>query len=240
MRKTIHMSRWLLAAWIPVLLLLGGCSSEQASKKVVSKSVARLMPEKRLELVSYKTKSVARSGEDDKERMFFIIGDRKMLISFQADIKAGIDLKDFDPKRDITLKRRDKSALIRLPDPVIFSCDVPTDSIVVEYHETGAFRSKITSEEVAQVTLKGKENIMQEIRNEKRFPILSEAKENARRTFTSLLHALGYEKVEIVFPSEEEQNKPVLQSTGPDVGTSGAEEPAEPDTEDEDETEAVG
>ncbi len=235
MRKPIHLLRWLLAVWIP-LLLAAGCSSGQASKKLVRKTVARIAPEQRLELVSYKTKSVARSGEDDKEKLFFVIGDRKMLISFKADIKAGIDLKDFDPKRDITLKRREKSALIRLPEPVIFSCDVPTDSIVVEYQETGLFRSKIKSEEVAQVAVKGKENILQEIENQKRYPILSDARENARRTFTSLLNALGYEKVDVVFPSEESQQKSKVKRSKDTVGASGAEE----STETESETEAVG
>lgn len=230
MRKTIHMLRWLPAV-LSVFLLLG-CSSGQASKKLVRKTVAKISPEKRLELVSYKTKSVARSGEDDKEKLFFIIGDRKMLISFKAEIKAGIDLNDFDPKKDITIKRRGKSAVIRLPEPVVLDIDVPTDSIVVEYVETGFFRGKITSEEVAHVARQGKENILQEIQNQTRYPILSEARENARRTFTSLFNGLGYDQVEVIFPSDEqEKQKSKAKKSENAVGASGIEEATETEIE---------
>lgn len=201
MRKTLHMLKWLLAVWLPVLVL-AGCSSDQASKKVVQKTIAKITPEQRLELVSYKTKSVARSGEDDKDKAFYIIGDRKMLVSFLADVRAGIDLKDFNPKKDIILRRKDRSAVIKLPDPVVFSCDVPVDSVNFEKGEKGVFRSKFTHDEVVHVASLGKQNILKEIENQQRYPILKDAKENARRTFTSLFNALGYTKVEVVFPSD--------------------------------------
>ena len=86
------------------------------------------------------------------------------------------------------------------------------------------------------MAVKGKENILQEIENQKRYPILSDARENARRTFTSLLNALGYEKVDVVFPSEEAQQKSKVKRSKDTVGASGAEK----STETESETEAVG
>ena len=85
MRKPIHLLRWLLAVWIP-LLLAAGCSSDQASKKLVKKTVAKITPEQKLELVSYKTRSVARSGDNEDEKGFWIFGDRKMLVTFKAEI----------------------------------------------------------------------------------------------------------------------------------------------------------
>ena len=232
MRKTIHMLKWLPAV-LSVFLILG-CSSGQANKKLVRKTVAKISPEKRLELVSYKTKSVARSGEDDKEKLFFIIGDRKMLISFQAEVKAGIDMNDFDPKRDITIKRRGKSAVIRLPEPVILEINVPTDSVNLEYEETGLFRRKIESDEVAHVARQGRENILQEIQNGQRYPIIPEARENARRTFTALFNGLGYEKVEVIFPSDDKE-KSKVKKLEKAAGASGAEESTETE-----EIEAVG
>ena len=232
MRKTIHMLKWLPAV-LSVFLILG-CSSGQANKKLVRKTVAKISPEKRLELVSYKTKSVARSGEDDKEKLFFIIGDRKMLISFQAEVKAGIDMNDFAPKRDITIKRRGKSAVIRLPEPVILEINVPTDSVNLEYEETGLFRRKIESDEVAHVARQGRENILQEIQNGQRYPIIPEARENARRTFTALFNGLGYEKVEVIFPSADKE-KSKVKKLEKAAGASGAEESTETE-----EIEAVG
>ena len=232
MRKTIHMLKWLLAAWIPVLVL-AGCSSDQASKKVVQKTIAKITPEQRLELVSYKTKSVARSGEDDKDKAFYIIGDRKMLVSFMADVRAGIDLKDFNPKKDIVLRRKDRSAVIKLPDPVVFTCDVPIDSVNFEKGEKGFLRPKFTHDEVVHVASLGKQNILKEIENEQRYPILKDAKENARRTFTSLFNALGYTKVEVVFPSDEKakENAKVKTKEEQAVGAAPSDDAEESDSE---------
>ena len=51
--------------------------------------------------------------------------------------------------------------------------------------------------------MQGKETILKEIQDNKRYPILSEAKENAQRTFTSLFRSAGFEKVDVVFPSDK-------------------------------------
>ena len=159
-----------------------------------------------------------------------------MLVSFKAEIIAGLDMKDFNPKKDIQLKRRAGSAWIKLPDPVILSCEVPTNDIVKEHEETGLFRSSIKFEEVIDVAMQGKETVLKEIQDYKRYPILNDAKANARRTFTSLFNALGYDKVEVVFASEVEPQKPKVSASEEVVGASGPEELTETDPE----TEAVG
>lgn len=235
MRKPIHLSRWLLVAWIP-LLLLAGCSSGQASKRQVKKTVAKITPEQRLELVSYKTRSVARSGDNEDEKGFWIFGDRKLLVTFKTEIIAGLDMKDFNPRKDIKLKKKAKSAWVRLPDPVILDIEVPFNGIDKEYEEVDFFRAAIKWEEVVEVAQQGKETILKDIQDHKRYPILEDAKENARRTFTSLFNSLGYDEVEIVFPSEEEQKKPKVKSREKAVGASAPEEPKET----EEEIEAVG
>lgn len=236
MRKPIHLSRWLLVAWIP-LLLLAGCSSGQASKKLVRKTVAKISPEKTWELVSYTTKSVARSGEDEKDKGLFIFGDRRLLLSFEADITAGIDLNGFNPKKDIILKRREKSVLIKLPEPTILTCDVESEKVKVEKEDRDWYRGKFTTEEVVHVAVQGKQTLLKEIADYKRYTILDDAKENARRTLTSMFKALGYEKVEVVFPSDEGQTSPKGTRSMDVVGTSGPEEVTETETE---EVEAVG
>ena len=236
MRKTLHMLKWLAAVLLSLLLL--GCSSGQASKRQVKKTVAKITPEQRLELVSYKTRSVARSGDNEDEKGFWIFGERKLLVTFKTEIIAGLDMKDFNPRKDIKLKKKAKSAWIRLPDPVILDCEVPFDGINKEFEEVTGIRSSIKWGEVVEVAQQGKETILKEIQDHKRYPILEDAKANARRTFTTLFNSLGYEEVEIVFPSEEEQKKPKVKSREKAVGTSGTEEPKE--TEEEEEIEAVG
>ena len=201
MRTTIHRLKWLLAVLLPVFLLLGCTSSK--NKKLLEKAVAEIRSEQRMELVSYKTRSVARSGENEDEKLFFVFGDRKMLVSFLSEITAGLDLKDFDPEKDLKYDIKEKHITVNLPDPVILSCDVPIDSIVVEHEKIGAFRAKFKPEEVVDVVMQGKETILKEILDNKRYPILSEAKENAQRTFTSLFRSAGFEKVDVVFPSDK-------------------------------------
>lgn len=237
MRKTIHKLKWLLAVLLPLFLLLG-CSPGVANKKQIKKSVAKISPEQKLELVSYKTKSVARSGDNEDEKGFWIFGERKMLVTFKAEFIAGLDLKDFNPRKDIKLNKRAKSAWIRLPEPVILSCEVPFGDINNDYEKVGALRSSFKPEEVVDVAMQGKETILKEIKDYKRYPILDDAKANARRTFTSLFNSLGYDEVEIVFASPEEQKKTKVKSQEKAVGASGPEEPAE--TEEDDEIEAVG
>lgn len=235
MRKPIRLNRWLLVVWIP--LLLAGCSSGQASKKLVRKTVAKISPEKTWELVSYTTKSVARSGEDEDEKGIFTFGDRRLLLSFEADITAGIDLNGFNPKKDIILKRRDKSALIRLPEPIILSCDVESEKVKVEKEDRDWTRPRFKTEEVAQVAVQGKQTLLKEITEYKRYSILDDAKENARHALTSMFKALGYERIQVVFPSDEAQ-KPLKETRSKEVvGTPGPEEVTETETE---EIEAVG
>ena len=86
------------------------------------------------------------------------------------------------------------------------------------------------------MAMQGKETVLKEIQDYKRYPILNDAKANARRTFTSLFNALGYDKVEVVFASEVEPQKPKVSASEEVVGASGPEELTETDPE----TEAVG
>lgn len=239
MRKPIYLLKWLLVVWIP-LLLAAGCSSGQASKRLVKKSVAKITPEQKLELVSYKTRSVARSGDNEDEKGFWIFGDRKMLVTFKAEIIAGLDMKDFNPRKDIKLNKRAKKAWIRLPEPVILDCEVPFDGINDEYEKVGLLRAAITFDDVIDVANQGKETLLKEIQDHKRYPILDDAKANARRTFVSLFNSLGYDEVEVVFVSEEEPKKSKVNSSEKAVGASPVEESAESETESETEIEAVG
>lgn len=238
MRKTIHVLKWLPA--VLSVFLLVGCSSGQANKKLIRKTVAKITPEQKLELVSYKTKSVARSGDNEDQKGFWIFGDRKLLVTFKAEIIAGLDMKEFNPKKDIKIKKRAKSAWIRLPDPIILSCEVPITAINKEFEEVGVLRTSIKYDEVVAVAMQGKETILKEIQNHKRYPILDDAKANARRTFVSLFNSLGYDEVEVVFVSEEEPKKSKVNSSEKAVGASPVEESAESETESETEIEAVG
>lgn len=138
---------------------------------------------------------------DDKD--WYRLGDRKILISVKAKVKAGIDLTKMD-EQDI-VEVDEKTVKLILPAPEIVSFDMNPNDIKTEMTDINGFRFEFSQDEKVKILQLGEESIREEMMESN---ILSDAKKNARVFLSDFYKDLGYEKVMIEFkPSEEVEKK---------------------------------
>lgn len=133
------------------------------------------------------------------DEAFYKFGDRKVVFSCKATLKAGVDMKDFT-KEDVVIN--DKSVTVNLPEPTILSMNMPAEEIKCEYMKVGMLRQDFTTEDRNKLLVQGEESIYGDIAS---YGIIDKAKENATIFFESLLQQAGFETVNVVFTSKEQK-----------------------------------
>ena len=129
------------------------------------------------------------------DETFYTIGDRKILFSCQATVKAGIKLDDFSTK-NVTYDKASNSISVKLPKPSILALNMPAEKVKLEYVKIGTFRSNFSAEERNELLKQGEEDIRTDLPN---LGILNDAQKNAELFFKSFFSRLGIEKVTIEF-----------------------------------------
>jgi hypothetical protein len=130
-------------------------------------------------------------ASDDKT--WYKIGDRKILISLEAHLKAGINFLDITEK-DFS---EDGSVLsVTLPPAQIFSLSIPPEKIKLEHMEIGLLRSDFSAAEREDLLAQAEGQIRTLADSLK---ILDIAQENAELYLEKLLQQTGFEKVRITF-----------------------------------------
>ncbi len=131
---------------------------------------------------------------------WFKWGERKILITCVATVKAGIDFGALDTRY---VSQDGKHIKIQLPPAKIISVSLPPDQIKVSYQDIGFFRSNFTIAEQNNL-MKQAENQM--IAQAKNLGILEDAKRNTRAWLTSYLLNIGFEEVDIQFDTSIQLN----------------------------------
>lgn len=127
---------------------------------------------------------------------FYTIGDRKILFSCSATMKAGVDMTNFSVDQ---VKIKDKEITINLPKPRVLSFNMPPEKAKLEYEKVGALRFDFTAEDRNNLLRQGEEDILADAPN---LGILEDAEMNARMYFEALLSQVGFEKINVVFNEE--------------------------------------
>lgn len=131
------------------------------------------------------------------DEAFYKFGDRKVIFSCKATLKAGVDMKDFN-KEDVVIN--DKKITVNLPEPTILSMNMPAEEIKCEFLKVGMMRQDFTTEDRNNLLVQGEESIRGDIKS---YGIIEKAKENATFFFESLLQQAGFEDINVVFTSKE-------------------------------------
>lgn len=131
------------------------------------------------------------------DEAFYKFGDRKVIFSCKATLKAGVDMKDFN-KEDVVIN--DKKITVNLPEPTILSMNMPAEEIKCEFLKVGMMRQDFTTEDRNNLLVQGEESIRGDIKS---YGIIEKAKENAIIFFESLLQQAGFEDINVVFTSKE-------------------------------------
>lgn len=142
--------------------------------------------------VEYTVTKVVKSKDDDK---WYKIGDRRVLFSCTAYIKAGIDMNKVDVSK-IDINEENKSIVLTLPKAKVLSFNMPPEKCRLVYEKVGFFRSNFTSADRNTLLKLGEQQIRSSIPD---MGILKEAETNAESFFRTMFTQLGFETITIKF-----------------------------------------
>lgn len=173
-------------------IALCGCGSKRLPNP--AETVATLQEIQELATVEYTISKVVKASDN---QTWYKIGDRKILITCEATVKAGINMKGITEKNIVT---SGKTIRIQLPPPKVLSVNLPPEGIQVAFEEVSFFRKEFTSAERDDLLKQAEE----QIRNSgSELGILAQAKTNTQLFLSKFLLQLGFEKVEISFDTKE-------------------------------------
>ena len=188
MRPLLHTVPLLLA----VVLALSGCHGRAAVEDTVQREIEAITAMKQLSLVEYRVSKIVKA---DDEGAWYKIGDRKILLSCTAYLKAGIDLATCGPD-DVDMAGPGTRGPVTIPPATLRSLDMPASEIREEYDHVTMFRESFTAEERNALLRQGETQIRRSV---PALGILDKADENARRFFESVFQKMGFETVEVSF-----------------------------------------
>lgn len=174
---------------IILFLFLFSCKSRDNDNK---NRVLTLKDMSDLATVEYRVTKIIKASDN---KTWYKLGDRKILMSCEATIKAGIDMSQLDKNN---FQITDKSIKVNLPQPKIISINIPVESIKTEYMDVGILRSEFSNAERYSLATQAEQQIKASI-NE--LGILDQAKANTAAFVTQFLRRLGYEKININYNS---------------------------------------
>ena len=180
-----------LCAWIPILAL-GGCSGRSSADDTVQREIEAISQMRELSLVEYRVRKIVKANDEGE---WYKIGDRKILLSCTAYLKAGIDLSGFSAE-NVDINRLDGSVTITIPHAKLLSLDMPASEIREEYDHVTMLRHSFSAEERNALLRQGEKQIRDSVPS---LGILEKAEENARRFFESVFTKMGFTSVEVVF-----------------------------------------
>ena len=191
------------AIWLVMLvavLMLASCEkkAEESAWQQKLRQVAELGT------VQYTVQKVV-SNSDETWQIF---GDRKILFSFRAVIKAGIDMDKFDAESvriSEDKKEKTKSISLVLPQPEILSYNIQPDDVKMIYNQVSFLRTEYTNEERDAIVSKGEMEL--KVDRELTDMILKDARQNAAMFMEMLLRENGFSDVTITFKKEEKHGK---------------------------------
>jgi hypothetical protein len=170
-----------------ILLLLAGCAEKKEPAKPVVFSLQQIGKLATAEYV------ITRLVKAEDNQTWYKVGDRKILISCTASVKAGIDFTRLQPQQ---VTQEEKKVSVQLPPPQILSLSIPPESIKVAYTDVGMFRDPFTSTEINAIMRTAERQIQRQIAA---LDILATARSNASAFVTRFLTTAGFSEVYVTF-----------------------------------------
>lgn len=141
-----------------------------------------------LATVEYTVTKIIKANDNST---WYKLGDRKILMSCEAHIKAGIDMSAINEN---SFKITGKNIEVSLPEPKVISLSIPPEKIKTEYQEVSVFRDAFTNKERDALAVQAEKQIRGSIDS---LGILTQAKANTALFVTNFLKKLGYENISI-------------------------------------------
>ena len=166
-------------------IFFGGCGKHKLEQQREKVLMLREMND--LVTVEYVVTKIIKANDDS----WFKIGNRKILMSCKATLRAGIDLSKIT-KEDISINK--KTIDLKLPHATLLSLEIKPEDLKTEYEDVSLLRSSFSSAERDGFAVQGEANIRNSVNS---LGILQTAEINANFILTDFLKRLGYEKITI-------------------------------------------
>jgi hypothetical protein len=144
--------------------------------------------------VEYTVTKIIKANDN---KTWYKIGDRKILMSCEATIKAGVDLSGIN-KNSFVIDG--KNIQLTLPPPKIISLSIPPDKIKVEYQDIGPLREPFKTGERDKLAAQAEAQIKRSITS---LGILEQAKANTSLLVNNLLKQMGYQDISISYSGSQ-------------------------------------
>lgn len=174
-------------AWILFIAIMASCSKKSRDPQ---QEVMALKEMNELVSVEYVVNKIIKASDD---KTWYKLGDRKILMTCQATLKAGINFSKLEAGNMII---EGKSISLTLPRATLFSLSMPPEDITIAYEDVGSFRSAFSTQEKDQLAVQAEKQIRASVDS---LGVLQTAETNASLFVSNFLRQLGYEKVSISF-----------------------------------------
>jgi hypothetical protein len=169
-----------------LLLILFSCKKENPSAAILMS----IQQTGTLITTEYVINKIIKANDN---QTWYKLGDRKILMSCEARIKAGVDLQTVTTE-DIVVDK--KNIHIQLPPVQLLSLNIPPESIKIHHLEVGVLRDEFSSTEREKMLAQAET----QIRNiSDSLGIVKTAQENASAFMMNLMKQNGYTTVTINF-----------------------------------------
>lgn len=175
---------------ITLILFLTSCKRKEKEPNLPS-TILAIQQTGRLATAEYTLTKIIRASDD---QTWYKVGDRKILMSCEAHLKAGIDLQQIN--KDNFIVEDDSTIAVTLPHAQLFSVDIPPGKIQVAYQEVGLLRDPFSAAEREQLLAQAERQIKGLAAS---LGILKTAETNAVTYMQHLLQQVGYKYVSITF-----------------------------------------
>ena len=173
-----------------LLLFFTACKSKEKQPDLPS-TILAIQQTGKLATAEYTLTKIIRASDD---QTWYKIGDRKILISCEAHLKAGVDLQRID-KNNVDVED-DSIITITLPHAELFSIDIPPNKIQVAYQDVGVLRDPFSTAEREQLLVQAERQIRSLATS---LGILQTAETNAVIYMQHFLQQAGYKQVSVTF-----------------------------------------
>lgn len=177
---------------LSLLLLLPACNRQAPLQDRLTDRIEQLSRTAELGTVEYTVRKAVKARDEGE---WFKIGNRRILFSCTAHIKAGINLERI-PLEQLVVDEATRSVSLVLPHATVFSINIPPEQIRLEYEDVTGFRQKFSDQERQALLRQGEREIVRDL---PKLGILAEAEANAEDFFRPMLEQMGFDNIQIRF-----------------------------------------
>lgn len=181
---------------IIVSLLVGACSSE-----VDQVSLAEVYSIRNVGTLATTEYTLGKVLHWNDKGEWYKFGDRRLLISCKATVKAGINLNTM---KDADFLVKGDRIEVYMPAPEIVSFEMNPEDVHTEVVDINGFRESFSQEEKMKVLKKGEVAIRKEM---EQLHILDEAERNAKAFLIDFYTNQGFKEVIIHEAGKNKRNK---------------------------------